>query len=214
MSSSRLKVYSKKLPSSLPWKVTLSPLCFLRVRHTFACGHNALWATLGCGTHRGCSPPVGHLPSPFMAFLRVWASSAALKPEVALTVPPLAAWCTKKDRKMWPRGAFLPARWQLAQQMFVEYPPGARHLSRGRDTAATGRDEALVPLRLMFKCSQRQTVKKPINKYSTRQSEVKRATGQREVMRGSPEEWHSGWGLIDRKQLTMQRSGGKCCRQR
>ena len=52
MSSSRLKVYSKKLPSSLPWKVTLSPLCFLRVRHTFACGHNALWATLGCG-HTG-----------------------------------------------------------------------------------------------------------------------------------------------------------------
>lgn len=89
----------KALHSSLPWKVTLSPLCFLRVRHTFACGHNTLWVTLGCGTHRACSPPVGHLPSPFMAFLRVWASSAALKPELALTVPPLAAWVHKDRQK-------------------------------------------------------------------------------------------------------------------
>lgn len=31
------------------------------------------------------------LPSPFMAFLRVWASSTALNPEAAFTVPPLVA---------------------------------------------------------------------------------------------------------------------------
>ena len=161
---------------------------------------------------RGCLPPVGHLPSPFMAFLRFWASSVALKPAAALTVPPLAAWVHRE--RWWLRGTSYQ-HGATSHSKFAEHPPWARHPSRCWDTAVTVRDEALAPLELRFKFSRRQTSKRA-NKQIFHQAAggEKGYRADREVLEGLL------WGVTFRLRAEWQEAAdcakirAKCYRQR
>lgn len=147
-----------------------------------------------------------------MAFLRVWASSAALKPELALTVPPLAAWVHKKDRKMWPKGAYTHSMVASRATNVFWAPTRSLNTCPWQDTAVTGR------MMLLFPCGwcsevQPEVDSKEANKLIFHQAaRGERATAE-EVVRlpegsiAQAEVWVTG------SSPKLCRDLGKCCRQ-